>query len=108
MVYQNSLAEEGEVLATKVSPFERLDGVVAAIGEAVGKADVKGLENGIELRKPEQPLSGRKLPSARSPVPSLSEKHIMTSMAAHLSSEDLPSQALFKSIILSGVIYCLR
>lgn len=36
-----------EVLVSKGSPFERLDGVVAALGEAVGKADIKGIEDEI-------------------------------------------------------------
>ena len=36
-----------EVLVSKGSPFERLDGVVAALGEAVGKADIKSIEDEI-------------------------------------------------------------
>ena len=36
-----------EVLVSKGSPFEHLDSVVAALGEAVGKADIKGIEDVI-------------------------------------------------------------
>ena len=36
-----------EFLVSKGSPFERLDGVVAALGEAVGKADIKSIEDEI-------------------------------------------------------------
>ena len=55
-------------MTSKGSPFERLDGVVTAFGEAVGKANLEGIEYGNppvaqhssaihELRKPE-PVAG--------------------------------------------------